>query len=224
MVLLLKESSHKKSDVMGKSDSIIFEEYKKILGNVRASSAAFLGFPKENLLTLSIDVPIKHFYDLSIENWNINDDWLLKQKYDLIVCTRCAYFSKNPQLFIEKCKQHLTPNGHALIDWGLGDHWRFKDYKIGWVRGGEHEFAYNQNNFLYSCFWNEELTNHSEVQVFWNAVKNNSTFGYKDTDTLNDVVRREVPELVEYDCKKIATKFLWPESPQLYIMTLITTE
>ena len=212
---------------MGKSDSFVFKEYLNVLNehnNDSIKSVAFLGFPKENDFTLNINGKIRHFYDKSLSNWEINSNWSLLQKYDLIVCTRCAYFSKNPQEFILRIKSHLNKDGFALVDWGLGDHWRFKDYKIGWVRGGEHEFAYNQNNFLYSCFWNEELTNHSEVQVFWNAVKNNSTFCYKDTDTLNDVVRREVPELVEYDCKKIATKFLWPESPQLYIMTLITTE
>jgi SAM-dependent methyltransferase len=209
---------------MGKSDEFVFAEYRKLLSDSLPSSLnsiAFLGFSQENNFTRIFNSSTRHFYDLSIGNWNINDAWKLKQNYDFIVCTRCAYFCKNPKEFIQRCKDNLTAGGLALIDWGLGDHWRFKDYKVGWVRNGEHEFAYNQNNFLYSCFWNEELTNRSEVQAFWNAVKNNSTFGYKDTDTLNDVVKKEVPELVEYDCKKIATKFLWPESPQLYIMTLI---
>jgi hypothetical protein len=209
---------------MGKSDEFVFAEYRKLLNNslpISLNSVAFLGFSQENNFTRNFNVSTRHFYDLSLGNWNINDAWKLERNYDFIVCTRCAYFCKNPKDFIQRCKDNLAIGGQAFIDWGLGDHLRFKDYKVGWVRNGEHEFAYNQNNFLYSCFWNEELTNHSEVQCFWNAVKNNSTFGYKDIDTLNDVVRREVPELVEYDCKKIATKFLWPESPQLYIMTLI---
>jgi len=204
---------------MGKSDSIIFEEYKKLLRNVNASSVAFLGFPKENLLTLSIDVPVKHFYDLSIGNWNINDDWILTQQYDLIVCTRCAYFSKNPQLFIEKCKRHLTADGHALIDWGLGDHWRFKNYKVGWVRDGEHEYAYQANNFLYSCYWNDELLKDDDVNLFWQNVKKNPRFGYASKN-ISDVIKEEIPSIVSYPCK-ITTKFLWPESPQLYIITLV---
>jgi len=209
---------------MGKSDEFVFAEYHKLLSDflpVSLNSVAFLGFSQENNFTRNFNVSTRHFYDLSLGNWNINDSWKLKQNYDFIVCTRCAYFSKNPKDFIQRCKDNLAVGGLALIDWGLGDHWRFKDYKVGWVRDGEHEFAYSQNNFLYSCFWNDELLNHNEVQNFWNAVRNNSKFGYKDSDTLNVVIKSEVPELVEYDCKKIATKFLWPESPQLYIMTLI---
>ena len=204
---------------MGKSDPYIFAEYAKILPKFKYESIAFLGQTSDNEFTKLIDSNIRHFYDLSLGNWDINSDWNLERNYDLIVCTRCAYFSKDPQNFIEKCKRHLTASGHALIDWGLGDHWRFDDYKVGWIRNGHHEFAYFPGNFLYSCFWNEELINDYEVQNFWNAVKNNSKFGYKDTDTLNDVVRKEVSELVEYDCKKIKTKFLWPDNPQLYIIT-----
>lgn len=206
---------------MGKSDQFIFLEYLEILKDIHANSIAFLGFSKENALTRSFNSYKKDFYDISLGNWQINSDWSLLQKYDLIVCTRCAYFSKNPQLFIEKCKKHLTTGGHALIDWGLGDHWRFKNYKVGWVRDGEQEYAYQTNNFLYSCYWNDDLMKDDEVQAFWNAIKNNPQFRYGE-ETLKSVIEKEIPQLVNYKCKKITTKFLWPESPQLYIMTLIT--
>jgi len=209
---------------MGKSDPYIFSEYASILPKFDYQSIAFLGQHKDNQFSNLLTSSVKHFYDLQLGNWEINSDWYLQQKYDLIACTRCAYFSKDPEVFIKKIKQHLTNDGIALVDWGLGDHWRFENYKVGWVRDGEHEFAYNQNNFLYSCFWNDKLLNHKEVQSFWAAVKNNSRFSYKDSETLNDVVKNEVPELVEYNCKKIVTKFLWPESPQLYVITLITTK
>ena len=127
---------------MGKSDPFVFSEYEKALEGLTANSIAFLGFSKENNFTRKLQAPTRHFYDLSLSNWGINDDWNLSQKYDLIICTRCAYFAKDPQNFISKCINHLTSGGHALVDWGLGDHWRFQDFKVGWVKDGEHEYAY----------------------------------------------------------------------------------
>lgn len=204
---------------MGKSDAIIFEEYRKILRGIAANSVAFLGFPQENALTMSMNIPVKHFYDLSIDNWNINSPWSLKQSYDLIVCTRCAYFSKEPSDFIERIKNHLNKGGHALIDWGLGDHWRFTNYKVGWLRNGEHEFAYTPNNFLHSCLWKESFLQEGEVQNFWINIK--GKFEYDNDASLDFIVRQEVPKVVEYDYKKISFKTLWPDSPQLYIITLV---
>jgi hypothetical protein len=207
---------------MGKSDTIVFEEYASILKDVNhVESTAFLGFSKENEFTLSIKSKTKDFYDLDLKNWNINEDWSLNKKYDLIVNTRSAFFSKRPDIFIKKCQDHLNHDGLALVDWGLGDHWRFKNYKVGWVRNNEHEWAYKEGNFLYSCFWNDLLLEDREVKNFWNAVKQRS-FGYHEQDDLKNVVSQEVPCLVDYNVKDIKTKFLWPESPQLYIITLIS--
>lgn len=208
---------------MGKSDPIIFKEYARFLDGEISScnSVAFLGFNQENSFTLGIEAPTRHFYDLQLNNWNINDDWSLKQTYDLIVCTRCAYFSKNPSQFIEKCKRHLNVGGSAMIDWGLGDHWRFSKYKIGWLRDGEQEYAYRPENFLYSCYWNGNLRKDAGVKSFWNQILANKDFGYTLNDDLDEVVKREVPRLIDYEAKKIKTIFLWPESPQLYIITLI---
>jgi len=148
------------------------------------------------------------------------DQNLVRKKYDLIVCTRCAYFCKQPNQFIIKCKQHLTETGNAFVDWGLGDHWRFENFKVGWIRDGEHEKAYFDNNFLYSCFWSKDLEEDSEVKKFWKAVKLNN-FNYSNNNTLSEVIEEEVPVVVEYPTKLIKTLFLWPESPQLYIATLI---
>jgi len=205
---------------MGKSDIFVFNEYKKILESIeKPRSIAFLGFSTENQFTKTFNAE-KHFYDIQLGNWEINSDWSLPQKYDLIVCTRCAYFCKNPHEFIVKCKKYLTEEGYAFIDWGLGDHWRYQNFKVGWVRNGEHEKAYFDDNFLYSCFWSKDLEEDSEVKKFWKAVKLNN-FNYSNNNTLSEVIEEEVPVVVEYPTKLIKTLFLWPESPQLYIATLI---
>ena len=212
---------------MGKSDSFIFQEYKDALSAVfpfQVRSVAFLGFSQENALTRLIQCETRHFYDLSLKNWNINDDWQLSQNYDLIICTRCAYFAKYPEVFIDKCKNYLNQYGYALVDWGLGDHWRFENYKVGWIRENEQEFAYENDNFLYSCFWNEELLKHSDVKSFWNAVKSNEKFCYSKDESLSDVIKREVPSVISYNTKVLKTKFLWPESPQLYIITVLSKD
>lgn len=206
---------------MGKSDQFIFPEYLKILNNVNAESIAFLGFSKENDFTISLKSPIKNFYDLTLGNWDINSDWKLDRKYDLIISTRCPYFSKDPSIFVRKCLDSTTDGGHVLLDWGLGDHWRFNNYKVGWYRNGELEYAYHPKNYLYSCFWNDELVNDSEVKKFWDAVKRNPQFGYHEVDDLSKIVKLEVPTIIDYPTQKIKTKFLWPDNPQLYIITLL---
>jgi hypothetical protein len=207
---------------MGKSDPYIFPEYKKMLQGLSYSSVAFLGFSSENDLTNAIKSPVRHFYDRELKNWEINSDWTLQQKYDLIVCTRCAYFSKNPKNFIEKCKTHLSDNGSALVDWGLGDHWRFEKYKVGWVRNEEHEYAYDSQNFLYSCFWNDSLKHNPLVNEYWQAVVKNNKYGYSKSDQIDDIIISEIPEIIDYNYKKISFKNLWlEENPQLYIITLI---
>lgn len=206
---------------MGKSDSLIFPEYLKILEGTKCNSVAFLGFSSENNFTKSINSPQRHFYDLSLKNWDINSDWSLSQKYDLIISTRCPYFAKNPRLFVNKCIDHTNTNGHILLDWGLGGHWEYSKYKVGWVRDGEHEWFYQENNYLYSCFWKDEFIENIEVQKFWKAVKNNKNFGYQDSDLIS-VVKREIPQLFYCDVKSIKFKSLWLEDkPQLYIIVLI---
>jgi hypothetical protein len=204
---------------MGKSDSLIFPVYESMLEDKEYSSIAFLGFSQENDFTRKTRSRKRDFYDLHLGNWNINQDWTLKQQYELIVCTRCAYFAKDPKVFIEKCRSHLEENGQALIDWGLGDHWRFEKYKVGWVRDGEHEHAYEKDNYLYSCYWDDSLLEEKEVQDYWQCVTSKN-WGYDSSESMSHVVKREVPNLLNYKPRKITTKFLWPERPQLYIVTL----
>lgn len=207
---------------MGKSDKFIFPEYSNLLPRLEYGSIAFLGFSSENHFTSIVKSSSRHFYDLSLGNWEINSNWSLQQEYDLIVCTRCAYFSKDPDNFIKKVKNHLSKNGIALIDWGLGDHWRFEKYKVGWVKDNEHEFAYGVDNKLHSCLWRDEFSSHKEAIKFWEAVKSNKLFGYDNTDSLSEVVKKEIPQLVNYEYDKLSLKFLWPDSPQLYIITTIS--
>lgn len=207
---------------MGRSDPIVFPWYTSMLDSLEYSSVAFLGFAHENAFTSTLSAPVRHFYDRGLGNWEINSGWQLKQSYDLIVSTRCPYFARRPDEFVNRCREHLIDGGRALIDWGLGDHWRFSSFKVGWVRDGEHEHAYADDNFLWSCFWNDDVSRHPVTQEFWKNVR--GKFGYNEDESVDDVVRREVPVLVDYGCLRIECMFLWPESPQLYIATLIGAE
>ena len=201
----------------------MFREYLSVLNGIeRPSNVAFLGFPGENHFTSHFNGCDREFYDLQLGNWEINSAWNLRKRYDLLVSTRCPYFSKYPKKFVEKCKEHLNPGGHALLDWGLGDHWRFERYKVGWIRDGEHEFAYQKDNLLHSCFWDDSLLSNDAVVAFWKHVKSNPEFGYLPHENLKTVIEKEVPNIVTYVTKKTSCLFLWPEKPQLYITTLIS--
>lgn len=208
---------------MGKSDPYVFKEYENLISGLESNSTAFLGFSSENSFTRKVSGSVRDFYDLSLGNWDINDEWFLDRKYNLIVCTRCAYFSKDPQKFIDKCKEHLKPGGHALIDWCLGDHWRFDKYKVGWIKDGEHEFAYKDDNFLYSCFWREDLLEDENVKNFWKNVRE-SNLGYQEESCLQSIIEKEVPKIVQYKTERLTCVSLWPERPQLYIVTLIKND
>ena len=118
----------------------------------------------------SIRAPVGDLYDLQLGNWNINSDWSLEKKYDTIVCTRCPYFAKDPEDFIRRCHDHLNPGGRLIVDWGLGDHWRFDNYKIGWVKNGEHEYHYTDDNFLWSTVWDDSFKEHEQYKSFCKKV------------------------------------------------------
>ena len=203
---------------MGKSDPIIFLEYYEMTRHLKPTSIAFLGFSGSNAYTDTFECVDKQFFDISLGNWDINSDWSLGRKFDLVVSTRCPYFARDPAAFVTKCKEH---GGRVFLDWGLGDHWRFKIFKTGWVRFGEHEYAYKDDNFLHSCLWRSEFHDDPTVRQFWASVTDNNHFGYAKGIDINTVVRREVPAIVDYEFESIRFRFLWPESPQLYIMTLV---
>ncbi len=202
---------------MGKSDAFLFPKYYDMTSDLQPKSVALLGFSSENAYTKQLP-GTHHLYDLALGNWDINSDWKLSQKYDLIVSTRCPYFAKDPIAFFNLCVKHTNSGGAIMLDWGLGDHWRFKNYKVGWIRSGEHEFAYNENNKLYSCMWRKSFEDDQTVKNFRKLVA--GKFGYSDNINLTDVVNNEVPFLVDYDHDKIQFECLWPDAPQLYIMTL----
>ena len=194
---------------MGKSNAYVIPFYKntiKPMGDV-----ALLGFTDNNIFQGDL-------YDLSLNEWQINSDWSLSKKYDTIISTRCPYFAKDPESFIQKVYDHLNEGGVAYLDWGLGDHWRFDNYKIGWVKDGEHEYAYQKDNYLWSIVWNEKYAKHFHAKDFLHNCKK---FGYDD---LNEAISDEVPEVLNSDkltyWSNISVDMLslWSDAPQLYIL------
>ena len=89
---------------MGRSDPHVLHFYNKTIKP--KGSTALLGFSNNNFYD-------GDSYDLSLDNWNINSEWILSKKYDTIICTRCAYFAEDPWDFIERCYDHLNIN-HSL--------------------------------------------------------------------------------------------------------------
>jgi hypothetical protein len=159
------------------------------------------------------------YYDLQLGNWDINSDWTLKRKYNSIICTRVLYFCKDPVKFFAKCHQYLNSGGKLFVDFGLGHHWsRFKNFKVGWVKDGEHEWEYKEGNFLWSTLWDDSFLLNKEVQLFQHRI---AKFGY-DND-LGSIIKKEVPaviginDITRFFSLKIHFKCLWEDMPQLYI-------
>ena len=174
-------------------------------------SVALLGFTNNNFFRGDL-------YDLQLDNWNINSDWQLSKKYDTIICTRCAYFAKDPEVFINRCHNNLNEGGRLYVDWGLGDHWRFKNYKIGWVKNNEQEYAYKEDNFLWSTVWDDSFLEDPQFKIFSQRVKK---FGYND---VKEAIFKEVPKVLQLDHikKYFSISYtmmpLWEDGPQIYIL------
>lgn len=210
---------------MGKSDPHVFKFYSRQISNKKFGNVAFFGQPGENVLSNLIVSESNFFYDLSLKNWNINVfPYKVDEKFDLIVCTRCAYFCKEPKRMIEEFKEMLNPGGEILVDWGLGDHWRFKDFKVGWVKNKEHEWAYEEDNKLWSVLWDNSFLNDTSVVKFANSIKR---FGYDD---ILKSIDNEFPVIFkprDMFCPKVrecVVSFLplWcNEEPQLYISIIL---
>ena len=83
----------------------------------------FLGFQGSNQLVNSISHEFSYFYDLITNGWNINsEEWKIsKESFDTVICTRVAFFAKDPEAFFKKCYDILKPGGVLLVDWGIGD-------------------------------------------------------------------------------------------------------
>lgn len=194
---------------MGRTNSILFPWYKSLIKP--KGDVALLGFPDNNLFSGDL-------YDRSLKNWDINSDWELSKKYDTIVCTRCAYFSSHPEEFILKCYDSLNSDGLLFVDWGLGDHWRFDNYKVGWKKDGEHEYAYGEDNFLWSAIWDESFLEDEQYQLFQKRILR---FGYED---LLKAIVDEVPSVMHLNVVRyyfdINVNHLacWEDLPQLYTL------
>ena len=210
---------------MGKSDPHVFNSYLNILPYKEYESVAFLGFTGENNFTRAVPGARRDFYDLQLENWDINDEiWDVKDDYDLVICTRCPYFAKDPLAFLKKCLEMISPGGFVLADWGVGDHWRFENYKIGWVKDQEHEFAYDDENHLWSAIWHDGFVSKPAFKSFEEWVKK---LGYDD---VKKAIFEEVPHVL--DLGTLSDKLadisischllsLWEEAPQLYTILLL---
>jgi SAM-dependent methyltransferase len=209
---------------MGKSDPHVFDLYSQLLPKKTYNNVAFLGFSGPSPFTDSIQSFKKDFYDMSLSNWDINSkDWEIEKKYDLVVSTRCPYFAKDPRNFIEKSIDLLVAGGFFLADWGLGDHWRYENFKIGWVKNGEHESFYKDDNYLQSFVWHSALNSSPEFLDFKENVKK---LGYEDVekameDEVPSLMNLEDPdfEIDKYNMK-VGLLSLWPERPQLYVCYL----
>ena len=194
---------------MGRSDAVLYGPEGLYTSIKPKGAVALLGFPNNNYFPGDC-------YDQKLGNWEINSDWKLNKKYDTIICLRTAYFAKNPKEFIKKCYDHLNEDGVLYVDWGLGDHWRFDEYKIGWVKDGEQEYAYSETNYLWSTIWDDCFLGDSQFIKYSNFVKK---FGYCD---IKGAICDEVPFILELESIKkyfnisynIVT--LWEEKPQIY--------
>jgi len=169
---------------VGVTNAIIVPFYKGIIRDFD-SPVALLGFVDNSIFEGDI-------YDIQKGNWDINSKWELDKKYNTIICTRCAYFAKDPEDFIIRCYDSLNVDGKLYVDWGVGDHWRFKNFKVGWVKGGEQEFAYGKENYLWSMVWDESFLLNNQYKMFEKEIEK---IGY---DNLKNAIFEEVPTVLDY--------------------------
>ena len=194
---------------MGKSNRLLVPWYQY---NIKPKGdVALLGFTDNKMFPGDL-------YDKSLENWQINSDWSLPKKYDTIICLRCAYFAKDPVDFIKKCHENLNDGGRLYVDWAYGDHWRFKKYKVGWVKDNEHEYAYGNDNFLWSGVWDDSFLKNEQFKLFSDRVRK---FGY--TDIKHSIIK-ETPHIItlqdinDHFTTQYSIASLWNDFPQTYIL------
>ncbi len=219
---------------MGKSDPFIFKEYVDAISAEReqrsCNSIAFMGFDAENDLTRCIKgifgrgMPRIDFFDKARGNWDINAEWNRTISYDLIVCTRCAYFSNDPCRLINELYDALNVGGTLLIDFGLGDHYRFSSgcYAVGWKKSDEHVTGHGSK--LNSVLWDDSFQDRAAVRRYSELIR---CKGYDDDVMLSNIIRREIPVVCSLSSlsqqpTNIRFVTLWPESPQLYIIASFT--
>lgn len=225
---------------MGVHDVLIFPQYinffqSNIEENNEIKNIAFLGFQEDNIVTEFIKsccTKLKNadYYDLCLNGWDINDDWKLKRKYDLIVCLRTAYFSKDPLLFLKKCHKSLNKGGNLFVDWGLGDHWRYKHFVVGWYHPntGEREkapYLDGEKSYLYSCFWDKLFERDPYTQWFFHH--SSQHYGYDISKSFDTVLDEEIGSERIINIEKYTRNFVLRNirlfaintmRPQIYIM------
>lgn len=202
---------------MGKSDKFLMSIYDKLIPNK---------YPMALLCFQNIPVFLKKrkqsnidLYDIKLNNFDLNSDWKLKRKYRTIVCTRALFFCKDPELFLKKCKEYLEDDGELLIDYFYGHGWtRFTMFKVGWVKNGEHEFEYKNDNYLWSGIWDDSFLENEQIQLFQKRIIKH---GYND---IKKAVYDEIPVVIELSTIKnmfseVKLEFfaLYEDMPQLYI-------
>jgi hypothetical protein len=179
---------------MGNSDRIVVPWYKEHIKP--QGKTALLGFPNNHMFQGDC-------YDREIGNWEINGPWVLPSVYDTVVSLRCPYFSSDPCNFIVRCHSSLGKNGVLYADWGYGDHWRFAGFRVGWKVGCVHEYAYGEDNKLWSGVWDDSFMHDSQVQAFARHIK---AHGYSD---LKEAVYKEVPKVLELNFVKRYFDIQW---------------
>ena len=86
------------------------------------------------------------------------------------------------------------------------------------MKNGEHEFAYENDNHLWSTVWDDSFLVDDNFVTFQNNVKK---FGYTD---VKKAIQEEVPKILplkyfeRYFTFQTQLKALWDGRPQLYIM------
>lgn len=199
---------------MGRSDPVLHDVYSRFKP---AGDIAILGATRDQFWKCDAD-----FFDIQLGNWDINSDRELGKMYDTIICTRCAYFAKDPVAFMQRIHDHLNDHGRFFVDWGLGDHWRFEAFKVGWIRDGEHEYCYGEDNKLWSTFWTDKFLQDSEFKRFVEMVSEIDP--RYAIDSIKEQIYDEVPSIITSD--DIVSIFggfngrtlaLWPNAPQFYV-------
>ena len=197
---------------MGISNSIVVPFYKCHINDLKGD-VALLGSSDNNMFDGDL-------YDLGLGNWEINSEWELSKKYNVIICTRCAYFARHPYDFISRCHDSLIEGGRLYVDWGVGDHWRFPKFKVGWYKDEEQEYAYNSTNFLWSMVWHDDFLKNDQCLTFEKEIKR---YGYS---SLRNAIYQEIPSVLEtyhidQHFKDVKYSFLTIVKPYLQLYVLV---
>jgi hypothetical protein len=194
---------------MGRSDPLLYKFYSE---NIKPrGEVAQLGSTNNRLFRGEL-------FDRMLDNWEINSEWDLSRKYDTIICTRCAYFAKDLKDFFKRAHGHLEDGGIFYVDFGIGDHWRYDNYKIGWIKDGEQESAYWEENYLWATVWHDNFLDDEQYKKFCEYVEKK---GYVD---VKKAIYKETPEVLNLEGLDgmfevtYNTLTLWEDSPQFNVL------